>query len=188
MNADAETATARAATPAAPVAAPTPSVDGDGSDGSGGHGGHAAAGVGGLAFVALGVVYGDIGTSPLYALRETFNGHGHELTVNATNVYGLLSLILWSLIIIISIKYITFVMRVDNGGEGGILALLALLRPTNEPTRGPTMGSPPARAAGNRPPLRRCRHHTGHLGAVRGRGRGSSPRRGWSDGSCPSPS
>jgi len=133
VNADAETATTKAATPAAPAPTPTHTP---GSDGSGGHGDHTAAGVGGLAFVALGVVYGDIGTSPLYALRETFTGHGHELTVNATNVYGLLSLILWSLIIIISIKYITFVMRVDNGGEGGILALLALLRPTNEPTRG----------------------------------------------------
>ncbi len=81
-----------------------------------------------LALAALGIVFGDIGTSPLYALRETFEGHGHELVVDPTNVYGVLSLITWSLIIVISIKYLMFVMRADNEGEGGILALTALVR------------------------------------------------------------
>jgi KUP system potassium uptake protein len=74
----------------------------------------------------LGVVYGDIGTSPLYALRECFKLE-HGLTPVPSNVYGVLSLIVWSLIIIVSIKYIIFIMRADNNGEGGILALLALI-------------------------------------------------------------
>jgi KUP system potassium uptake protein len=76
---------------------------------------------------ALGVVYGDIGTSPLYALRECFAGT-HPIPVTEANVLGVLSLILWSLIITVSVKYLLFVMRADNGGEGGILALVALVR------------------------------------------------------------
>lgn len=77
-----------------------------------------------LALGALGVVYGDIGTSPLYAVRETLRG----LPINALDVLGISSLILWSLIIVISIKYLVIVFRADNEGEGGILALLALLK------------------------------------------------------------
>ncbi|MFP3899369.1 MAG: potassium transporter Kup [Acidimicrobiia bacterium] len=88
-------------------------------------GGPAAA----LALAALGVVYGDIGTSPLYAFRESFTGHGHELAVSDANVLGVLSLIFWSLIVIISVKYLAFVMRADNDGEGGILALTSLVTP-----------------------------------------------------------
>jgi KUP system potassium uptake protein len=80
----------------------------------------------GLALGALGVVYGDIGTSPLYALRECFFGT-HAVEPTRVNVLGVMSLIFWSLIIIISIKYLVFVMRADNRGEGGILALLALI-------------------------------------------------------------
>jgi KUP system potassium uptake protein len=79
-----------------------------------------------LTLTALGVVYGDIGTSPLYALRECFKPEYH-LTPTAPNVYGVLSLIVWSLILIVSVKYIGFIMRADNRGEGGILALLALI-------------------------------------------------------------
>ncbi len=77
----------------------------------------------------LGVVFGDIGTSPLYALRECFRSEEGQQHLNATpdNVLGVLSLITWSLIVIISIKYLLYVMRADNKGEGGILALLALL-------------------------------------------------------------
>ena len=81
----------------------------------------------GLALGALGVVYGDIGTSPLYAIRECFFGP-HAVPVNRLNVLGVMSLIFWSLIIVISIKYLVFVMRADNRGEGGILALMALIR------------------------------------------------------------
>ncbi len=77
---------------------------------------------------ALGVVYGDIGTSPLYALRECFHGP-HAVSASPANVLGVLSLMLWSLIILVSIKYLGFVLRADNKGEGGILALLALAFP-----------------------------------------------------------
>jgi KUP system potassium uptake protein len=80
-----------------------------------------------LTLAALGVVYGDIGTSPLYALRECFSGT-HAIAVSEENVIGVLSLIFWSLIVTVSIKYLLFVMRADNGGEGGILALVALVR------------------------------------------------------------
>jgi len=79
-----------------------------------------------LSLAALGVVYGDIGTSPLYAFRECFNPE-YGLAPSVSTVYGLLSLIVWSLILIVSVKYIVFIMRLDNHGEGGILALLALL-------------------------------------------------------------
>ena len=80
-----------------------------------------------LSLGALGVVYGDIGTSPLYALRECFRGH-HAVLPTHENVLGILSLICWSLIIVISLKYLVFVMRADNRGEGGILALMSLAR------------------------------------------------------------
>ncbi len=86
------------------------------------------AGLGVMMLGALGVVYGDIGTSPLYALRECFNGP-HAVATSQENVLGVLSLILWSLIVLVSIKYLAVVMRADNNGEGGILALLALAVP-----------------------------------------------------------
>ena len=79
-----------------------------------------------LTLLAIGVVYGDIGTSPLYALRECFKPE-YGLQATQANVYGVLSLILWSLILVVSVKYIVFVMRADNRGEGGILSLLALV-------------------------------------------------------------
>ncbi|HEY2090525.1 MAG TPA: potassium transporter Kup [Thermoanaerobaculia bacterium] len=80
-----------------------------------------------LSLGALGVVYGDIGTSPLYALRECFHQH-HGMPPTPDNVIGILSLIFWSLTIVISFKYLVFVMRADNRGEGGILALMSLVR------------------------------------------------------------
>lgn len=79
----------------------------------------------GMTLGALGVVFGDIGTSPLYALKECFHAT-HGIAINHANVLGILSLIFWSLTIIVSIKYIAFIMRADNNGEGGIMALLAL--------------------------------------------------------------
>jgi len=92
---------------------------------------HGAHGVQGsflaLSLGALGVVYGDIGTSPLYALRECFIGP-HAVAISHTNILGVLSLIVWSLIVVICVKYLTFVMRADNQGEGGILALLSLAK------------------------------------------------------------
>ncbi len=86
------------------------------------HGGQLAT----ITIAAIGVVYGDIGTSPLYAMRECFSG-SYAVLPTRDNVLGILSLIFWSLIIVISIKYIIFVMRADNRGEGGILALMALV-------------------------------------------------------------
>jgi KUP system potassium uptake protein len=81
-----------------------------------------------LSLGALGVVYGDIGTSPLYSLRECFH-HSTGIRPTPENVLGILSLIVWSLILVVSVKYLLFVMRADNRGEGGILALLALVAP-----------------------------------------------------------
>ena len=81
-----------------------------------------------ISLAALGVVYGDIGTSPLYALRECFHGP-HSITPTPGNVLGVLSLIFWSLVIVISIKYLVFVLQADNHGEGGILSLTALATP-----------------------------------------------------------
>lgn len=86
-----------------------------------------------LALAALGVVYGDIGTSPLYTMHEVFAGAHHPVPISPENVLGILSLIFWSLIVVVSVKYVSFIMTADNKGEGGIMALMALaLRPTRE--------------------------------------------------------
>ena len=77
-----------------------------------------------LAAGAVGVVFGDIGTSPLYAMKETLGTHGMQPESGA--ILGVLSLIFWALIMVVSLKYVTFVMRADNKGEGGIMALMAL--------------------------------------------------------------
>jgi len=90
-----------------------------------------------LALAALGVVYGDIGTSPLYAIRECFYGK-HSIILTQGNVYGVLSLIFWSLTVVISIKYVSFIMRADNRGEGGIFALLGLI-PTGKDKMSPRL-------------------------------------------------
>ena len=94
------------------------------------HGHHGPqVGTAALTLGALGVVYGDIGTSPLYSLKEAFTEKSHVMTVDMTNIYGICSLAFWSLIIIISVKYLMFVMKADNNGEGGILALTAKVMP-----------------------------------------------------------
>ena len=80
-----------------------------------------------LSLTALGIVYGDIGTSPLYALQQCFTSKEFALAPTSENVYGVLSLIIWLLIIVVAVKYIVFIMRADNRGEGGILALMALI-------------------------------------------------------------
>ena len=79
-----------------------------------------------MALAALGVVFGDIGTSPIYTVQGIFSAGRHTVALNTVNVYGILSLITWALIFIVSIKYVAFIMRADNRGEGGIMALLAL--------------------------------------------------------------
>lgn len=89
-----------------------------------------------LSLTALGIVFGDIGTSPLYALRESFHP-GHGLPVEPAAILGILSLVFWALILIISVKYIAFILRADNQGEGGILALTALIIPIVTRQRSP---------------------------------------------------
>jgi KUP system potassium uptake protein len=88
--------------------------------------GHAQGPLYKLAIGAIGIVYGDIGTSPIYAFRETFAGH-HTLIPDQLHIWGVLSLIFWSMMIIVTLKYLTIIMRADNKGEGGSLALLALI-------------------------------------------------------------
>ena len=126
-----------------------------------------------LAVAAIGVVYGDIGTSPLYTIQECFNSE-HGLDVTHANVLGIASLVLWALIIVVTLKYVLFVMRADNRGEGGILALLALVsqrrrRRQARRRHGADAGARPVRRGAV---LRRRHDHSGHFGAVGGRGHG----------------
>jgi KUP system potassium uptake protein len=102
-----------------------------------GHGQHGSLGT--LALAALGVVYGDIGTSPLYALKECVHGP-HAVAPTPENVLGLLSLMFWSVTLVVAVKYLGFVMRADNQGEGGILALLALVPESDQAKRRGQLG------------------------------------------------
>ncbi|HET7816360.1 MAG TPA: potassium transporter Kup [Sphingomicrobium sp.] len=101
--------------------------------------GHARGPLHKLALAAVGIVYGDIGTSPIYAFRETFAGH-HTLRPDQLHIYGVLSLIFWSMMIIVTLKYVTIIMRADNKGEGGSLALLAMINRQLGTTRKWTAG------------------------------------------------
>ena len=141
-----------------------------------------------LALGALGVVYGDIGTSPLYAFKESFGGK-HGVAPTPENVLGILSLVVWAMTFVVTFKYLTFVMRADNRGEGGILALMALVGQTETTQRG-RRTLLVARALRRGAPLRRRGHHPGHQRARRhGRahrgGAAASPRR-WSRSRCSS--
>ncbi len=99
----------------------------DTDEGESEHGsGHVSAGTAALTLGALGVVFGDIGTSPLYAMQEVFAGP-HPMTPDATRVYGVLSLVFWALTIIVTLKYVLLIMRASNDGEGGIMALISLV-------------------------------------------------------------
>lgn len=80
-----------------------------------------------LALGALGVVFGDIGTSPLYAVQAVFAANNHAVHVTQIDVYGVISLVFWSIMIIVTVKYVSFVMRADDHGQGGIMALTALV-------------------------------------------------------------
>jgi KUP system potassium uptake protein len=97
---------------------------------------------GALVLGALGIVFGDIGTSPLYTLQTVFSGRGaHTVPVNETAVYGVVSLVFWTIMVIVTIKYVLLIMSADNDGEGGIMALIALLgRVTEKGTRGRVVG------------------------------------------------
>src|SRR5450759_465329 len=87
-----------------------------------------------LALGAIGVVFGDIGTSPLYALKESFVGH-HPLKVDPAHIYGVISIIFWTMVSVVTVKYVVIRMRADNKGEGGSLALLALISRSAGPGR-----------------------------------------------------
>jgi KUP system potassium uptake protein len=87
-----------------------------------------------LAVGAIGIVFGDIGTSPLYAFRETFAGH-HKLALDPDHIMGVISLMFWSMMMVVTLKYVTVIMRADNKGEGGSLALLALINGQSEGRR-----------------------------------------------------
>src|SRR3954469_8736728 len=113
-----------AAVPLTPPTTPPRVTPEHGSHGTGGHGHPTAQST--LVIGALGVVFGDIGTSPLYAIKECVAG-GHGIEPTRENILGVLSLIVWSLIMVVAVKYLTFIMKADNAGEGGILALLALV-------------------------------------------------------------
>ena len=98
-----------------------------------------------LTLGAIGVVYGDIGTSPLYAFKEVF-AHGH-VPLSAENIYGVLSLMFWTLTVVVSLKYVLLILRADNNGEGGLIAMLALA----------------SRAVADKPALRARTAPAGHL-------------------------
>jgi len=89
--------------------------------------GHGSKKLAPLVMGAIGVVFGDIGTSPLYTLKEAF-GHAYGLHPDRDNVYGILSLVFWAILLVVTIKYVMVVMRADNRGEGGILALMTVVR------------------------------------------------------------
>ena len=90
--------------------------------------GIAKTGTSALVIGALGVVFGDIGTSPLYTLQAIFGPVGQHLAINPINVYGIISLVIWTVTLIVSIKYVSFIMRADNKGEGGIMAMVSLIK------------------------------------------------------------
>src|SRR5215212_5725646 len=109
-------------------------VDGSRPAQKSGRGAAETAGKAALTLGALGIVFGDIGTSPLYALDAVF--HESDIRPDQASVYGIISLVFWSILLIVSIKYVAFVMRADNDGEGGIMALIALLQSALKDTRG----------------------------------------------------
>ena len=88
-----------------------------------------------LTLAALGVVYGDIGTSPLYAIKEVFGGAHHAVPITPENILGILSLLVWTLIMVVTVKYAVFIMRANNHGEGGIMALIALMHRNSHEAR-----------------------------------------------------
>ena len=126
-----------------------------------------------LAFGALGVVFGDIGTSPLYTLKECLHAAGGEHASIPADLFGILSLMFWALILVVTVKYLIFVMRADHDGEGGIFALLAIVPDRFRTSaaakwqghRHGTPGRDRCRIA-----LRRRRDHAGDFGSQRRRG------------------
>ncbi len=115
-----------------------------------------------LVLGALGVVYGDIGTSPIYAFREALHAASLDGNLSRTDVLGVVSMIFWALTVIVTIKYVLFVLRADNDGEGGILSLMALARASFKTSPTTHFGPRDYRCFAI---LRRCRDHTGDFSA-----------------------
>src|SRR5689334_17071158 len=107
---------------------PTPDVPGRLHGGNPDHPAAHSSGLFGLALGALGVVFGDIGTSPLYSVQTVFAINNNAVAPTVADVYGVVSMIFWSLTLVVSVKYVSFILRADNDGEGGIMALAALVR------------------------------------------------------------
>ena len=120
---------------------------------------------GAMTLGAIGVVFGDIGTSPLYTIKEAFSPH-YGLTPDTATVLGILSLIFWTLVIVITVKYVAVIMRVDNNGEGGIMALTALAQRTLAKTSRAALSRRHPRRVRRGAVLRRWRADAGDLGAL----------------------
>ena len=120
----------------------------------------------GLALGAIGVVFGDIGTSPLYAMKEVFHG---GLTIDKIHVLGVLSLIFWAITMVVTIKYAVFIMRADNKGEGGIIALMALALHGSKDKPKKMALHCHYRLIGRVVIFRRQHHYAGHIGTKCGR-------------------
>ncbi len=141
-----------------------------------------------MALGALGVVFGDIGTSPLYAIQTVFTADHGRVHTNPVEVYGVISLVFWAITVIVSVKYVGFILRADNDGEGGIMALTALLQKVSLKTKRGEVGAGHARRVRRLAVLRRRHHHAGDLGAVGGRGGQGRRARPGPTTSCRSPS
>jgi hypothetical protein len=124
-----------------------------------------------LALGAMGVVYGDIGTSPLYTMKEVFSP-ATGIALDATHLIGAVSVIFWGLMLVVTLKYVLLILRADNRGEGGIMALTALAAEAAGSTRRRRTAPAAGRCARRGPVLRRQRDHAGHLGAQRDGGAG----------------
>ncbi len=116
---------------------------------------------------ALGVVFGDIGTSPIYAFRESIKAAGNS--GDPVIIFGVLSLVFWAVVLVVAVKYVLIVMRADNDGEGGTMALLSLVLPASGKMRSVLL----IVGLGGVAFLRRCDDHSRYIGAERGRGRGN---------------
>jgi hypothetical protein len=125
---------------------------------------------------ALGVVFGDIGTSPIYTIQTVFNPEDpHPVPVSTENVYGVVSLIFWSVMLIVTITYVSLAMRIDNDGEGGIMALITLLRRWTAPSSSAHTWTCRQRADDRMP--RSYHHSTAGFGRWDGAGRWPRPPR-----------
>ena len=135
-----------------------------------------------LAVGAIGIVFGDIGTSPIYAFRETFVGT-HKLAIDDVHILGVVSLIFWSMTIVVSLQYVTILLRADNKGEGGTLALVAMIGRYIGGSR-VELADGAARRGRHVAVLRRQHDHAGDLGAFGGRGPRQSSKPAARDGWC----